>query len=278
MKKALTLILLIYFSVAYAQTYRYFYECSIKKNGNYREYQLVLDINDEEVKFYDYKFLETDSLNLKNKHNNQKFRVNSLTEQVLKRKRNSHENSTFFTNSQGDYFMVVYKDPISWKLLPEHKKVEGHTLQKATTQFGGRQWEAWFSPNIPFHEGPYKFSGLPGLIFEIKDDKEDFIYKLVKSTHIPTTYDTHDFIETYYGQNPITITHKQKIKVKLDDFGDPVRNLVKIFKDGGKININGQEITAIEQLEQRKKTMQEDIIKSYVPIELDKAIPYSLKK
>ncbi|MGC3977437.1 MAG: GLPGLI family protein [Paludibacteraceae bacterium] len=35
---------------------------------------------------------------------------------------------------------------------------------------------AWFTPEIPIKEGPYKFSSLPGLILKISDDKNHYIF------------------------------------------------------------------------------------------------------
>jgi GLPGLI family protein len=47
----------------------------------------------------------------------------------------------------------------------------GQIRENATTKFGGRNWTAWFCEQIPFQEGPYKFRGLPALIFEISDNE-----------------------------------------------------------------------------------------------------------
>ncbi len=44
-------------------------------------------------------------------------------------------------------------------------------FHKATTEYGGRIWEAWFAPDIPLNEGPYKFAGLPGLIVHVNDSQ-----------------------------------------------------------------------------------------------------------
>ena len=43
------------------------------------------------------------------------------------------------------------------------KKIGEYEAQKATTEFGGRQWTVWFTEAIPFPDSTYKFSGL-GLI------------------------------------------------------------------------------------------------------------------
>lgn len=47
-------------------------------------------------------------------------------------------------------------------------KIGEFNTQKAETNFAGRKWIAWFTSDIPFQDGPYKFHGLPGLIVKIE--------------------------------------------------------------------------------------------------------------
>jgi GLPGLI family protein len=60
-----------------------------------------------------------------------------------------------------------------WTLHEEVKDYEGIAVRKATTSFKGRHYIAWYAPSIPIDEGPYKFKGLPGLILELSDTKDD---------------------------------------------------------------------------------------------------------
>lgn len=73
-----------------------------------------------------------------------------------------------------------YEEPnnINWKVKNEFKTVLGFKCQKAETTKYGRTWTAWFTTDIPFQYGPYKFNGLPGLITELYDTKDDYHYKL----------------------------------------------------------------------------------------------------
>lgn len=66
----------------------------------------------------------------------------------------------------------------NWEILPENKEIKGFTAQKATTTFAGRNYTAWFTSEIPIPDGPYKFNGLPGLILEISDTENHYVYKL----------------------------------------------------------------------------------------------------
>lgn len=45
-------------------------------------------------------------------------------------------------------------------------KAEGYDCVMATANYHGRDWTVWFAPEIPMQEGPWKLTGLPGLILE----------------------------------------------------------------------------------------------------------------
>lgn len=67
--------------------------------------------------------------------------------------------------------------PMKWKLINEEKEILSQKCFKAITSFRGRNFIAWYTKDIPINDGPYKFSGLPGLILEVYDDNENFHYK-----------------------------------------------------------------------------------------------------
>lgn len=58
----------------------------------------------------------------------------------------------------------------------------GYVCKKAITKFGGREYIAWYTPDIPLPYGPYKFAGLPGLILKIEDVDKMFIWELSSFT------------------------------------------------------------------------------------------------
>lgn len=70
-------------------------------------------------------------------------------------------------------------DLIDWKIHRETQKINGYSCIKATGEFRGRKYTAWFNKEVPFREGPFKFVNLPGLIFEIYDDKDYFHFTLL---------------------------------------------------------------------------------------------------
>lgn len=56
-----------------------------------------------------------------------------------------------------------------WTLTPDTLTLLGYRCTRATASFKGRQWSAWFAPDIAVSEGPWKLCGLPGLILRAED-------------------------------------------------------------------------------------------------------------
>ena len=62
----------------------------------------------------------------------------------------------------------VYEEPmqrISWRLIKgDERVILGQRCRRAECDFRGRHWTAWYAPDLPINDGPYKLDGLPGLI------------------------------------------------------------------------------------------------------------------
>jgi GLPGLI family protein len=53
-----------------------------------------------------------------------------------------------------------------WQLLKGDTVICGYPCKKAKTKFRGRIWTVWYTPLLPYSDGPWKFCGLPGLVLE----------------------------------------------------------------------------------------------------------------
>ena len=83
-----------------------------------------------------------------------------------------------------------------------------YSVKKATTSYGGRQWTAYFAPDIPINDGPYKFHGLPGLILKIHDSEMHYLFSAIsfeKEEHDRTIY----FIKSNYAE----ITRSKSLQI-----------------------------------------------------------------
>ncbi|AZI33234.1 GLPGLI family protein [Kaistella carnis] len=272
------LLLLLFPFFISAQTHRFIYEYQFKSDSLAKELtkeNMILDINPDEIKFYPYFFAENDSI-YKLKNNNNSSWDDLLP--VITRSRNTNKNTSYVLLN--DLFSVQTVDPINWKLSTETKKVGNYSLQKATTTFGGRNWTAWFNTEINLNEGPYKFRGLPGLIFEISDDRNNFSFSLVKSYQLKSTYDTSDFLESFAGQKSVPITEKMLLKKQLELFNDPLQDFKEMFKNSkgeGSFSVMGVKIKSLDQFKELTTMTQERMRKENNPIELDKVIHYPKK-
>lgn len=101
---------------------------------------------------------------------------------------------------------------LNWQLSDETKTVCGQQCRKATCDFRGRKWSAWYC-DLPIACGPWKFSGLPGLILEVEDStKEHFISAIsvrkahstimeTKKNYLRTTREKFNRTLDYYMKN-----------------------------------------------------------------------------
>lgn len=75
-----------------------------------------------------------------------------------------------------------YQEPqqgMAWQITPETQEIAGYQCQRAVTQYAGRSWVAWFAKDIPVSDGPYTFSGLPGLIVRVEDARHQYRFELL---------------------------------------------------------------------------------------------------
>ncbi|MDY0078176.1 MAG: GLPGLI family protein [Bacteroidales bacterium] len=130
---------------------------------------------------------------------------------------------TFIDNILGGGMFKFEEDLalFKWELHNETAIISGYNAQKATTEFGGRKWVAWFSTEIPFNDGPYKFNGLPGLIVKVYDTYQHYVFEL-KSIHKPG----HKFFIGFPELDYIESTKKEYFKAK-DNMRDNITTQAK---------------------------------------------------
>lgn len=74
--------------------------------------------------------------------------------------------------------LEVRPSNFEWNLTGNQDSLFGIAVLQANLNYGGRHWTAWYAPDIPISDGPYSFSGLPGLIVKIVDDRGWYNFEL----------------------------------------------------------------------------------------------------
>lgn len=72
----------------------------------------------------------------------------------------------------------------NWIKSNETKTIYNLLCKKATCTFRGRDYIAWYSTDLSNNYGPWKFSGLPGLMLEVYDSENE-VHFSVKKISIP---------------------------------------------------------------------------------------------
>lgn len=86
--------------------------------------------------------------------------------------RSTPDNQMTVYDKAGSLEHGFYTEPlgeIEWEISDSTKTVLGYDCVMATANYHGRDWTAWFAPDIPLQEGPWKLTGLPGLILEASE-------------------------------------------------------------------------------------------------------------
>lgn len=150
--------------------------------------------------------------------------------------------------SRANYRYLDNGIKIDWNLSSDEKQIGNYKCKKATCSYRGRNYIAWYSPDIALSEGPYIFTGLPGLILEIYDDKNQYMFSL-------------NGLEQVEGYNPIYLPS--------DNVVESTRQEVRKITSNLKANP-----ASILQLMGGKAKISEEVIrkvqpKPYNPIELE---------
>lgn len=139
------------------------------------------------------------------------------------------KNDTLYNVDYIDEKTMMYYDVFEtpkWTLTEDEKKISGYNCIKAFTHFRGRNFTAWFTPEIPVNFGPWKFRGLPGLILEIYDEEKNFTWY---ATKISKDVFFSEFYPDY--KNKTKLSFKEFTKLKDIDNQEEINKVMLRFSD-----------------------------------------------
>ena len=262
-------LILLISSLSRAQNYKVYYQMNYKTDSlvsNFTKKNMVLVVNEDKSKFYSQEQFVNDSLVIdKEKTGSKAQKKYDYDFMVIKE--NNIKKLYKFTALHRDFYQTSENMPVfNWKITNETKKIENYTCQKATLDYSGRLWEAWFTIDISLLEGPYIFNGLPGLILYMRDSKNNYEFSFTGLKKDTTT--NIDF----FSVKPLEVNKKQLDKVFLDYYNDPYRemksgNIKTRWQDeNGKEFVPDYKVLTIDE--------QKNIKQNNNPIILSEAIKY----
>lgn len=250
-KLIMSLILLLAIMTTKAQDYADIEVCYSSLSPNYRsgdkdiKNEYVLLVNNNISKFYSPITEYIDSLN-STPEGVAKYREMFLAATLkgdwdnIPRKDGSYyvvksvaSNKVKYYDSAGVDKFVYEETPEewNWEISDSTKIILGYECIKAMTYFHGRKWTAWFSPEIPISNGPWKLGGLPGVILGASSD--DGKYSFV-ATEIQQT--SKEIIPIYLADDYEKIDRKSFLKAQRAFLDNPLGKLNA--KMGGDITVS----------------------------------------
>ena len=222
MKKIFSLIFILSSIVVFSQEVldsaylKCQYEYTLQSDtlsGKTRDDLLILQIGENISKCYSHYSAEVDSISalpnwyeVMKKHLDYAFSKKEVNDNDFPHKRmkeyvykNYPQGKMTVTDGLTlQYYM--YEDELNaqqWEIKDSTKTILDYQCQMATCDFRGRGWTAWFTTDIPVNDGPWKFGGLPGLIMEAYDKRNQYVFTIVGLQKMDD--EPIFFSETYVG-------------------------------------------------------------------------------
>lgn len=234
--------------------YECLYEYTIQvKDGVKESYSTILQIGTACAYFTDYTSYQLDSVRCASNPDektllhygqqvlhNEFFFDQSVLQNYPKGKK------TVYSVITPDYYRYEERnDLINWELQNDTTTICGYNCNKATCSYGGRKWMVYYTTEIPVQFGPWKFSGLPGLIMAATDDENIHTFTAIgfRKNNVPISVPKYQVIET---------TREKFLKSKNRFEENPMKNLppesisamtvIKSDNGGGAVMINGVQL------------------------------------
>lgn len=266
-------IILIFLSLCKinAQITRVYYELTYQPSKELRntEKELdILEINSNVSVFQNHESYVLDSIIAKNLSNPTAISNLSISKKInhnfkiLKEKGSKIK----FKEILGGRQVYEYNEDINLKWhLSDRTKINANNtiLNSAECLYGGRKWIAWYDSKMPINDGPYKFSGLPGLIYSIEDSEKQFSWNLIGIEKLVDT----DVIEKNFMElqnfSTTNIKKKQFNQIKKNFEENPLGNIKESLGD----MMNDQEV--MKKIKENEKRELEYAKNHNNPIEIE---------
>lgn len=298
MKKFFALFLMTAFITVSAQetANRFFYDLTFKPkkdSARTERVMMILDITKDKSIYRDYTMVAQDSIVKIQVEAMQKSGVFKDISKMVTMPKFSEKVYKFYPEMKVQYVERIssgftpvnigYNDDakMDWKISAEKAKIGSYNAQKATTEFGGRKWIAWFSSEIPLQDGPYKFHGLPGLIVKIEDEGSNYIWELKGNKKVENFNETTYLESISPGGNggKVQEVSREKFEKTFADYKkDPFASARPMLRpEMMSQKIPGSDLTIGEMVKQQEKMMKDFYGANNNPIEVTTPAPKGKK-
>ena len=247
----------------FSQKFSFIYETKYKLNPEQSDYvisdNMILDLKNNTSIFRDLQDKQSDSVKLNN--GNGRYKMGVENQFYIKKNLTQKKIEKVITYLGTDYNLPIEKT-LNWKISSEQKMIGKYKSQKAETTYGGRNWIAWFTTELPFSDGPYVFSGLPGLIVSIQDSNNEYSFNLIEVKKGGNIFDART--------KPIKIDWKKYEALAKSYFNDPFNINLRGWKTATFTDANGTTV----DISIKNKELQNYILQENNPIELNHKINY----
>ncbi|MRM83115.1 GLPGLI family protein [Riemerella anatipestifer] len=212
MKKKIVMFQLLFCVLFYGQSWEVGYKYEVKNSilNKFFEFPATLKLDKKGQKLYSVQF--------------------GIGEQV----RENSSNTTFSLIDKSSYLYVLYSNedalhiigdeingkkylfsdvflPIKYKITGEKKVINKVELTRAEAEFRGRKYIIWLDMSSSIQGGPWKFTNLPGIAYEIYDEDNLFRWSLnsIKKLNVDIK---NPFNSTEFKKESLPYTEYPKLK------------------------------------------------------------------
>lgn len=214
--------------------YHYTIEGINSKDNEFKDtFNTILQVGATTAKFWDYGMFLADSTEYIAKASAEQITEanNNLIKQVCYYDAEVFQNypkNKITENGIVGVTYYTYNEPsadLKWTLHSDTLTLLKTLCNKATAEFGGREWTAWYAPSIPVSYGPWKLSGLPGLILRAEENSGMHTFEAIsiRNTQLPI-YENLSIMRQKSKK-------EQYLKAKAIQELDPMNIPVEMIKD-----------------------------------------------
>jgi len=226
------LLFLLIVSITSAQNYRFVYEYKMKPDLSKKDSVVTdymnLDTDGKKSYFYNAVKYERDSAYAASKSYKDLLTAKSYDQNLSYMVEKDYREKTmnFYDKFKTVSLRIAETEMPKWNIEKDDAEINGIHCQKATSVYKGRTWEAWFSKDYAVSDGPYKFTGLPGLVVKIRDLEDQHVFNLIQIKKINSVF---------------PFLPKSPKKVTFAEYKKAMANFFFTIQDIEGINVNKQD-------------------------------------